>query len=178
MMWPLDGWITPMTNHPLTAALDDWLPAFDFGVLGHGFAPHGRDYVLIIQVAGVGTYELTLTHVVEQRYETNVSVDVWPRSWDDVLTDYKRWEANGFHPEGYVWGTNWSNAYPGIELPDDDAVARRWSNALGKSMFATILTTDRFKLSLVFHDAKWRKISENDGPVARVLHPLGGPVIG
>lgn len=164
-----------MTEHPLQAAMASWLPEFDFAVLSHGFAGHGRDYLLAIQVAGTGTYELTLTHVVEQHYETNVSLEVWPRSWDDILTDYKSWEANGCQPEGYVWGTNWSNAYPGIELPGEDAVALRWSNALGKPMFATELTTDRFKLRLVFHDAKWRKISEDDVTAASAIYPLSGP---
>ena len=161
-----------MTDHPLRAALATWLPESDFSVLGHRFAEHGRDYLLIIQVAGTGIYELTLTHVVEQHYETNVGVDVWPRSWDDILTDYKLWKASSPLADGYVWGTNSSLAYPGIELPGGEDAALKWSNALGKPMFAVDLTTDRFKLRLIFHGARWRKTSANDAAIASILNPL------
>jgi len=41
---------------------------------------------------------------------------------DDRLTDYVEWEAAG-KPDGYVWGRNWSLAYPGLEAPDDDPTA-------------------------------------------------------
>ena len=71
----------------------EWLPEIDFGVMHHGFAPHGRDYVLILQAGG--TYELILTHVVELQYETRVQDQVWPKSWDDRLTDYAARAAAG-----------------------------------------------------------------------------------
>lgn len=160
-------------EHPLKAAVAEWLPEYDFAVLAHGFLPHGRDYKLVLQVAGSGTHELTLTHVVEQRYETTVSTEAWPSSWDDILTDYGRWEANGFKPEGYAWGTNWSNAYPGLELLADDPVARRWSELLARPMFAVELATDRFRLHVVFYGAKWKKLSDDDATIARSIIPLG-----
>jgi hypothetical protein len=158
-----------MAEHPLRASMREWLPQIDFGVMHYGFAPHGRDYVLILQA--MGTYELILTHVVESHYETRVHDDVWPISWDDCLTDYAAWEAAG-KPEGYVWGTNGSLAYPGLEAPDDDPTAARWSRRLGKSMFFLALETDRFRLSLIFHDARIRKLSDDDSAVRRVLNPL------
>ena len=68
-----------MAENPLQHQMRDWLPQFDFAVLHHGFAPHGRDYVLILQAAG--TYELILTHVVECHCQTAVRDDVWPVSW-------------------------------------------------------------------------------------------------
>jgi hypothetical protein len=161
-----------IAEHPLRATMADWLPPVDFSVLGHGFAPHGRDYVLTIHVLGRGTYELTLTHVVELHYHSSVAPDIWSQSWDDALTDYERWEAQGHQPEGYVWGTNWSLAYPGLLAPDDDQVARHWSNALGKPMFAAELTTDRFKLTCIFHDARSRMLSDNDLTATRVINPV------
>jgi hypothetical protein len=160
------------SDHPLNTALAEWLPEYDFAVLAHGFLPHGRDYKFILQVAGSGTYELILTHVVNQRCETNVRADVWPSSWDDILTDYSRWEANGFKPEGYAWGTNWSNAYPGLQLPTDDPIARHWSELLAKPMFAVELTTDRFRLHMVFHGARWKRVSDDDTTIARTIIPL------
>ena len=158
-----------MAEHPLRKFMREWLPEFDFGVMHHGFAPHGRDYVLVLQAAG--TYELVLTHVVELRYETRVHDEVWPRSWDDCLTDYAAWEA-ACNPDGYVWGTNWSLAYPGVDTPDDDTVAVRWSNRLGKPMYFLGLETDRFRLSIVFHDGRARKLSDDDSAIRRVLIPL------
>lgn len=37
--------------------------------------------------------------------------EVWPRSWSDEFSDYQRW-VSAKEPDGYVWGTNWSLAYP------------------------------------------------------------------
>lgn len=158
-----------MSEHPLRKPMREWLPEFDFGVMRHGFAPHGRDYILIVQAAG--TYELILSHVVELHYETRVHDDVWLKSWDDQLTDYATWEAAG-NPEGYVWGTNWSLAYPGLETPEDDATAARWSERLGKPMYAMAIETDRFRLSMVFHSARATKRSDDDSTVRKVLIPL------
>lgn len=137
--------------------------------MSHGFAPHGRDYVFIIEIGG--TYELTLTHVVDLHVETRVRDDVWPESWDDVFTDYSVWEAAG-HPEGYVWGSNWSLAYPGLYVPNEDPAAERWSERLGKSMFAASIETDRFKISAVFHSAQARKLSDHSPTISKVLNPL------
>jgi hypothetical protein len=158
-----------VVENPLKALLSDWLPEIDFGVLGHGFAPHGRDYVLILQAAA--TYEVTLTHVVEVHYETRVADDVWPRSWDDVLTDYAAWEAAGT-PDGYVWGSNWSLAYPGLDAPDNNPVAEAWTARLGRQMYAASVETDRFKLTIIFHSARARKLSDDCSVVGSVLNPL------
>src|SRR3954449_12756887 len=98
--------------HPMDKLLE-WLPALDFAVLGHGLAPYGRDYIWIIQDcigSDPGTHEVTFTHCVKFDYETRVRDDVWPRSWTDEFIDYEGWQKAG-EPDGYVWGTNWSNAY-------------------------------------------------------------------
>jgi hypothetical protein len=158
-----------LPENPLRAIAQDWLPEIDFGVMSHGFAPHGRDYVFIIEAGG--TYELTLTHVVEVHVESRVRDDVWPVSWGDVLTDYAAWEAAG-HPDGYVWGSNWSLAYPGLVAPNEDPSAQRWSERLGKPMFGASIETDRFKLWAVFHSARARKLSDHAPTVSKVLIPL------
>ncbi|HEY1750464.1 MAG TPA: hypothetical protein VGG29_04340 [Caulobacteraceae bacterium] len=158
-----------MAENPLKTLLGDWLPEIDFGVMAHGFAPHGRDYVLILQAGA--TYEVTLTHVVEAHYETRVGDDVWPRSWDDVLTDYAAWEAAGA-PDGYVWGSNWSLAYPGVDAPDEDPVAENWATRIGKPMYAASIETDRFKLSVVFHAVRAERLSDDSSVVRRVLNPM------
>jgi hypothetical protein len=156
-------------DNPLKRALDEWLPDSDFAVLSHGFAPHGRDYVLVVQADG--TYELTLTHVTDLRYETRVGDEVWPESWDDHFTDYKAWLA-AEEPDGYVWGTNWSLAYPGLRLLEGDAGAAHWSERLGRPMHAIALETDRFILRLVFHDARAKRLSDDRSIIDRALTPV------
>ena len=157
------------TEHPLQPIMREWLPEIDFGVLRHGFAEHGRDYKFVLQAGG--TYELTLTHVVELHFETRVRDDVWPESWDDVFTDYSAWETTG-HPEGYVFGANWSLGYPGLETPEDHPGAQRWSERLKQPMHYVAFETDLFWLSAIFHSARTAKLSDQNSPLERVLNPL------
>jgi len=161
-----------MRANPMRSLTDDWLPEFDFGLMSHGFVPHGRDYQFVLEARG--TYELMLTHVVDLHVETRVMDDVWPMSWDDVFTDYAAWEAAG-HPQGYVWGSYGSLAYPGLIAPDDDPAAQRWSERLGKPMFAMSIETDRFKIAAIFHGARARKLSEDNPYIRAVIRPLGLP---
>ena len=161
-------------SNPLAAHLSDWLPEIDFAVLQNGFARHGRDYVFVIQATMCpkpGTYELIFTHVVQLNYETRVRDDVWPRSWDDVFLDYSEWEASG-EPPGYVWGSDWSLAYPGIEAPENVPEALDWSRRLGKQMHGMSLETDRFHISMIFHDVYARALSDDTSTLSQVLIPL------
>lgn len=154
-------------------SLDDllrWLHPVDFAVLGHGWAKHGRDYLVLVQDllgADPGTHELAFTHCVRLDYETRVRDDVWPRSWSDEFLDHQRWLDEG-EPDGYVWGSDWSNAYPGITTADQSKLAEDWTQRLGKDMTAVGLETDRFALRLVFHAIQWRKINEDTGTIAQV----------
>jgi len=157
-----------MAENPLRAETRDWLWEVDFGVESHGFAPHGRDYIFVIEAAA--TYELTLTHVVELAFETRVRDDVWPHSWSDTFIDYSRWEADGC-PSGYVWGSHTSLAYPGLVAPDDDARARKWSERLGFPMYAMSVETDRFKVSMIFHAVRSRKLSDDAPFIRQVIVP-------
>ena len=57
--------------HPLDELLK-WLPAIDFAVFQHGFASHGRDYMIFIGDclgADKGEHEITFTHCVRADYE-------------------------------------------------------------------------------------------------------------
>jgi hypothetical protein len=162
-----------MTRHPADA-LVRWLPELDFAVLAHGFAPHGRDYTVVVQDmlgADPGTHELVFTHCVQVDYETRVGDRVWPRSWTDEFIDYQTWQDAG-EPDGYVWGTNWSNAYPGLAVIHDSHLARRWSERLGKPLFEVTLETDRFFLRLIFHSIRTRRLSEDTGAISQVTQHL------
>jgi hypothetical protein len=160
--------------NPLAEHLLEWLPEIDVAVLGHGFAAHGRDYSFVIQDSTgpkPGTYELIFTHVVQFALETRVRDDVWPISWDDVFLDYQQWQAAG-EPSGYLWGANWSLAYPGFEAPDDSPEALAWSQRLGKQMHAMSLETERFRIALIFHAVRVRRISDDTSTVSQVIIPI------
>lgn len=162
--------------HPV-AQLLTWFPDCDFAILEHGLAPHGRDYQLVVEHSGFdqpGRHRLTLTHVVELTVTTAVRDDVWPRSWDDLFTDYAAWERAG-HPDGYVWGTNWSLAYPGWTVVEPSATAARWTERLGHPMFEARVETDRFQLQCCFHALRTEFLDDRTEMVSRVIIPLDNP---
>jgi hypothetical protein len=163
---------TVMEN-PVVSLLRGPLPACDFAVLRHGFAPHGRDYAFVIQDS-LGTHELTFTHVVHLQYDTSVGADAWLRSWSNEFLDYAAWLAGG-EPAGYVWGTNWSLAYPGISLPGNSPEAEGWSRRLDRPMHAIVIETDRFSISLTFGDVKLQKLSDDASVIRQVIIPLSRP---
>ncbi|PYU78350.1 MAG: hypothetical protein DMG50_27850 [Acidobacteria bacterium] len=151
-----------------------WLPEADFAVLEHRFAKHGRDYILLVEDSlgsNPGQHEIVFTQCVKAECETRVRDEVWLKSWSDEFTDTERWTSAG-EPDGYVWGTNWSVAYPGFRAVLDSAHAAEWSRRLGKQMFETTLETDRFFLRLVFHSIRSRKTSEKHETISQVTHRL------
>ena len=162
--------------HPARKLLE-WLPEYDFAVFGHGFADHGRDYLVVIQDAlggDPGTHRLTFTHCVRADCESRVMDTVWPKSWTDEFTDYDRWLKAG-EPEGYVWGTKWSNAYPGLELKEESPIAAEWKKKIGRDFFEITLETDRFFLRLVFHDVRFEKLSDATDVISKTIIPIGTP---
>lgn len=161
--------------HPVDELLE-WLPVCDFGVLEIGFAPHGRDFNLVVQdvLRSPGTHRVAFTHVVEIAYETRVRDESWRLSWDDTFTDYAAWEAAGC-PSGYVWGVNWADAKPGLRALRDSQEATEWSERLNRPMYAALLETNQYSLHLVFHSVRYEKISDEIEPVSRTIVPLPAP---
>jgi len=101
--------------------------------------------------------------------------EVWPKSWTDEFIDYNKWVEAG-EPDGYVWGTNWSLAYPGLEIIEESIIADSWKKKIGKDFFEMILETDRFFLRIVFHDIRVEKLSEMTNVVSKFIVPLGEPL--
>ncbi|MBK8149359.1 MAG: hypothetical protein IPK58_14445, partial [Acidobacteria bacterium] len=135
--------------------LFELLPDGDFGVLRHGYMPYMRDYAVIVQLAGEGSasgvHRCIFTHCVLALVETRIHDSVWVVSWEDELIDYKTWQESGY-PEGFVWGTNWSLAYPGLKCFPDSTDALTWSKRLGRQMHEITIETQAFLLRLVCHD--------------------------
>lgn len=163
------------TMHPFKEILK-WLPELDFAVLGHGWAKHGRDYIVIVEDClggSPGQHEITLTHCLSIEYETRVRDEVLTRSWAEEFTDYKKWQESG-EPDGYVWGTDWSNAYPGLTIVENSKRARDWTKRLGKEMYEVTLETDRFFMSIIFHSVKTRKLSDSTSTISKTIFPVKG----
>jgi hypothetical protein len=159
--------------HPLDELLR-WFPDSDFAVLEHRFATHGRDYSVTVEVSlcsNNGRHEIVFTHCVQADCETRVADKIWPESWSDEFIDYEKW-VSAKEPDGYVWGTNWSLAYPGIQSIQESAIANEWSRRLSKPMFEATLETDRFFLRLVFHSIRSRKIDDRTDTISQAVFPI------
>jgi hypothetical protein len=159
--------------HPLNT-LFEWLPDCDFGVMDHGFLPHGRDYSFLVEVSmgnEPGRYRLQFTHIAELSCVTAVSDDVLAMSWGEEFIDYQTWLDAG-EPDGYVWGTCWSLAWPGMKAIEPSTKAKEWSTRLGKTMYEAVIKTDRFRINLVFHSLRWAKVSDETSTVSSVVIPL------
>ena len=161
--------------HPVRQLLE-WFPDCDFAVLEHGWAPHGRDYELVVEHSGYtrpGRHRFTFTHVVELAFETRVRDDVWPGSWDDVFTDYAAWQAAG-EPPGYVWGVNWSMAYPGLEAVEPSDRAGAWALRVGQDIHEVRLETNQFLMTCCFHALRTEHLDARTDLVSQVIIPLDG----
>ena len=137
---------------------------FDLPILKHGIAPYQRDYVIEAELGGQselrGHYVFTFTHCVVANLSTAVRDDSWRSSWDDVFVDYALWEKAGA-PEGFVWGTNWSMAYPGPTYVENSPLAKEWTSRLGHPMHEAVIETEAFKLQLVFHDLRSERTGDH-----------------
>jgi hypothetical protein len=76
--------------------------------------------------------------------------------------------------DGYVWGSNWSLAYPGVTLVEDSTLAESWSGRIGRPFHEITLETDRFLIRLIFHNVHHRKLSGSTQTISGVIIPLPG----
>ncbi len=143
----------------------------NFAVLAHGFEAHGRDDVFQTQDSA-GLYRLTFTHVVQVQYGTRVDDGLWSRSWSDEYLDYDAWLSAG-EPAGFVRGTSWSLAYPGIPLPDGSGEPAEWSRRLGRPMYPVVIETERFVIRFIFGGAHIVERSDEASLIRSILIPLG-----
>jgi hypothetical protein len=132
---------------------------FDQAVIEHGFTVSNRDYRLVASICGqpgpgqpvreLCTYTYLFKLCVEAHYESSVSAS--PGLADDVFLDLDRWKAAG-EPDGFVWGVNWANAYPGLTYVEASGRAATWTDKLGLPMHEVVIETNSYTLDLVFHD--------------------------
>jgi hypothetical protein len=151
----------------------DWSndPIFDSGIVSHGFTPYMRDYDVVADVPALrrdgsgsyieGRYRYRFTHCVEAYVQTKVPPGTWQKSWTDEFIDYSAWKAAG-EPDGFVWGVEWAEAYPGVETVRSSESAASWSQSLGKQMHSIRIETNAYVISLVCHDLVVTKLASGD----------------
>lgn len=148
----------------------------DTAILAHGFTHYKRDYYFQIETMWqkenyAGQYLVCFKHCYDQTYQTLGGRETLLQSWDDCFINYQDWEKAG-EPEGYVWGTNWANAYPGFSNVANSAKAKEWTDKLGIEMKELLVEAEIFKLNLVYHDWTIKKLNNDTGLISQVLFPL------
>lgn len=153
----------------------DELGFIDVGVFRHGFTPYRRDYFFEYEVGGptshAGRYLCFFTHCVIAHVETCMTYELWRASWGDEFIDHQAWQEAG-EPEGFVWGSNWSLAYPGLEYIRDFKLAAKWSAKLGKEMHEVTIDMEALSIQLIFHDVRVQKLSSDVNVVNQVIFPM------
>ncbi len=148
---------------------------YDVAVLRHGFAVYVRDYQFEIEANWIGglagRYLLTFKHCYDLTYKTVVEDDLIKKSWDDLFTNHEIWEKSN-EPDGFVWGTNWSLAYPGFKELKDSDKAKDWSDRLKKQMKEVKLETNSFGINLIFESWTLEKLNDDNSLISQVMIPL------
>lgn len=163
-----------MIEQDLTKITLEWFT--DAAILAHGFAPYKRDYYFQIEVLWqlenyAGQYLVSFSHCYDLTYKTLAVPETLMQSWDDCFIHYKEWEKAG-EPEGYVWGTNWANAFPGFSNVDNSPKAKEWTAKLGKEMKELLVETEIFQLNLIYHDWTIKKLNSDTKLISQVLFPI------
>src|SRR5438128_12535812 len=145
---------------PIRAALDNML---DTPLVRHGFMPYNRDYAVVYEIPESATgpdqgcsFTYLFRACVEAHYTGSFHHSMFPLN-DDFI-DYERWRAAG-EPDGFVWGVNWADHYPGATYIDGSARAAFWSDNLQVPMHEIRIITNTFTLELVFHELEVRRIA-------------------
>ena len=131
--------------------------AFDQALVFHSFTEYMRDYELVIQMStGAGPEAPTtfaryiFTNCVEVSVTTSVSPKIWAQSLDERLIQYQ----TGADLDGYVWGVNWQELYPGLELVTESARTDAWSEQLGVPFHEARIGAGAHNFTLIFSDLR------------------------
>jgi len=131
---------------------------FDAAILRHGFTDYMRDYEIIVGGRDgpphTDVHRYQFVGCVDAIYATAIRPEVFAKSIPDefVLSgpDYPEKDE----PDGFIWGTRWSCAYPGLEYLAPSERAARWSRLLGRPMHEVSIATEAFRLNLVFAEVR------------------------
>ena len=139
-----------MDEEQLRSALDD---VFDHALVHHAFTPYTRDYEVIVYVTadpvtGIPPVHLRylFTHCVEADVRSELPVETWRASLDERLIDH----ATGQDLDGFVWGVNWQELYPGMTVVSPSSRTQRWADGVGIDFHEVRIETNSQLITLVF----------------------------
>lgn len=154
-----------MDTEELQRRLDD---IFDQALLFHTYAYWMRDYEMVVHCTadprtGIPPANLRylFKYCTEARVESTVRPDVWRRSLDNRLIDYR----TGVDLDGFVWGVQWSCLYPGGSIVEDSSAAARWAEAIGLDFHEVQIETEAYKINLVFSDLSVSEVGPGYSPL-------------
>ena len=152
--------------------LDDLI---DVAILTHGFVPYKRDYFFHIETMWkdnfAGQYIILFKHCYWMTYETIANEETLKQSWDDCFINFEDYLKNN-EPEGYVWGTNWANAYPGFSVLQNSENATKWTKKLEKQMKELEVVSEIFKVNLIYNNWTIEKVNEKTNLITQAFFPL------
>jgi hypothetical protein len=158
------GYSEVMDATEIKTALAD---IFDQALVFHAFAPHMRDYDLIVQASAdpaTGIQPKYLQYRFKCCVQANVATTVSPQTWavslDERLIDY----ATGVDLEGYVWGVNWQVLYPGVKYVEKSRTARVWAKDLRIPFHEVQVEMNAHRLDLVFSDLEVTPVERGYAP--------------
>jgi hypothetical protein len=146
---------------------------FDNALLSHGYKPYMRDYELIVEVhvgpAEQGTYSYLFRYCVEAQIHTALTDKNYRESLDDRLIEYE----SGKDLDGFVWGVNWSNLYPGWTLQSPSERAAKWTERIGIPFHEIQIGGNAHDMTLIFADLRVIKLSDRIDPgISSTFIPL------
>lgn len=152
--------------------LDDII---DVAIISHGFMPYKRDYFFHIETMWkdnyAGQYLILFKHCYDLSYQTIADENILLQSWDECFIDFEEFKRAG-EPEGYVWGTNWANAYPGFSNMENSPNATKWSERLKKEMKELLVESEVYKINLIYHNWTIQKLNAKSDLIKQAFFPL------
>jgi len=143
---------------------------FDRDLMYHGFTNYMRDYELIVyqSVDPNPRYGLVPRHLrflfrfcSEAGVRSTVSPDAWSESMDDRLLHLRTVTREA---EGYVWGVQCQNLYPGATIVEDSPRARFWQDQIGVPFHEVLIEANAHTICLVFSDLTIEQVGEGYTP--------------
>jgi hypothetical protein len=130
--------------------IDKLSEIYDVLILHHHFLDHNRDYEFFIEMFS-GRYSLVFCHTYQLEYKVTLESDTMLKSVDNKCLDHKACIADKDF-DGYIWGSNYVNAYPGFSVNNKSKKAELWSAKLGIKMHEILLETEVYAIKFFAND--------------------------
>lgn len=156
-----------MTPADLADRLDE---LFDNELVYHGFTCYMRDYELIVYRStdprsGIAPRHLRFLFRIcpEVSVRSEVQPEVWSQSIDDALLSQHHVTMQS---EGYIWGVQCQELYPGATVLGDSERAHWWAGQVGVEFYEVEISANAHRISIVFADLQVEELAVGYTPFA------------